>query len=70
VILKRKMLTIVSQKEVEFYPYKTVAILYNGDQDVWRVVGIREKQMNTILFEGAEGTAKKFYQIILENDNQ
>ena len=64
------MSTIISQKKVEFYPYKTVVMLYDGGRDVWRVVGIREKQLNTILFEGDEGATKKFYQMILENDNQ
>jgi|TARA_A100001201_G_scaffold135376_1_gene123619 hypothetical protein len=64
------MSTIISQKKVEFYPYKTVVMLYDGGRDIWRVVGIREKQLNTILFEGDEGAAKKFYQMILENDNQ
>lgn len=63
------MSTIVNQKDVEFYPYKSVAMLYDGGKDVWRIVGIRDKQLNTILYEGEdEEQAEKLFDMILEND--
>jgi hypothetical protein len=63
------MSMILNQKPVEFYPYKTVTILFDANQNLWKVVGIRNVKPNITIYEGEdEELANKFFNMILEND--
>lgn len=65
------MITVLDQKKTEFTPYKSIILLFNTGQDVWRVVGIKEKEMNTIIHEGKSKTeAEWIYQTIIESENK
>ena len=63
------MSTVLNQRTVEFYSYKSIALLYDGSDEVWRVVGVKEKKPNTVIYEGEDGElADRFFNMILEND--
>ena len=63
------MSTVLNQRPVEFYSYKSIALLYDGSDEVWRVVGVKEKEPNTVIYEGEdEELADKFFNMVLEND--
>jgi hypothetical protein len=63
------MSTVLNQRPVEFYSYKSIALLYDGSDEVWRVVGVKEREPNTVIYEGEDGElADRFFNMILEND--
>ena len=63
------MSTVLNQRTVEFYSYKSIALLYDGSDEVWRVVGVKEREPNTVIYEGEDGElADRFFNMILEND--
>ena len=63
------MSTVLNQRTVEFYSYKSIALLYDGSDEVWRVVGVKEKEPNTVIYQGEDGElADRFFNMILEND--
>lgn len=63
------MSTVLNQRPVEFYSYKSIALLYDGSDEVWRVVGVKEREPNTVIYEGGdEELADKFFNMILDND--
>jgi hypothetical protein len=63
------MSTVLNQRPVEFYSYKSIALLYDGSDEVWRVVGVKEKEPNTVIYQGEDGElADRFFNMILEND--
>ena len=65
------MSTVIQIRNVEFYPYKSIALLFNTNKNLWRVMGIKQKGLNEILFESEEETrADAFFNEILNNDNK
>ena len=65
------MSTVIEIKEVEFYPYKAVALLYSTNKNLWRVMGIKQKGYNVVLFESEEEAhADKFFKEILKKDKK
>jgi hypothetical protein len=63
------MITILEEKKTEFTPYKSILLLFNTEHDVWRVVGVKEKEMNTIIHEGKSKTeAEWVYRTIIESE--
>tara|TARA_S200002703_G_scaffold152935_2_gene153910 strand:+ start:946 stop:1140 length:195 start_codon:yes stop_codon:yes gene_type:complete len=63
------MSTITQIKEVEFYPYKAVAVLYDGRRELWKVMGVNKNKPNTTLFEGDDAElAQEFFNVIVSND--
>jgi|TARA_R100001443_G_scaffold96301_1_gene103099 hypothetical protein len=65
------MSTILNQRPVEFFSFKSVALLYDGSNEIWKVVGVKEKEPNTIIYQGDnEEIADKYFNMILEDDKQ
>ena len=65
------MSTVIQIRNVEFYPYKSIALLLNTNKNIWRVMGIKQKGLNEILFESEEETrADAFLNEILNNDKK
>tara|TARA_Y100000401_G_scaffold114136_1_gene115751 strand:- start:10934 stop:11128 length:195 start_codon:yes stop_codon:yes gene_type:complete len=63
------MSTIIRQKPVEFYSYKTVTLLYDSIEEVWKVVGVKENEPNTVIYKGeSQDLAVKFFDTIILND--
>ena len=65
------MSTVIQIRNVEFYPYNSIALLFSTNKNLWRVMGIKQKGLNEILFESEEETrADAFFNEILNNDNK
>lgn len=65
------MLMILNQKTTEFTPYNSIAIVFNSKRDTWRVVGVKDKELNTVLYEGRDyDEAEWLYKVILETENK
>ncbi len=63
------MSTVIQIKEVEFYSYKAVAMLYDSGRELWKVIGVNKGKPNTTLFEGEDKElADQFFNVILSND--
>lgn len=63
------MSTIIRQKPVEFYNYKTITLLYDSLEELWKVVGVKENKPNTVIYEGeSQDLAVKFFDTIVLND--
>ena len=63
------MSTITQIKEVEFYEYTAVALLYDNRRETWKVVGVNKNKPNTTLFEGDnKELAQEFFDVIVSND--
>ena len=65
------MSTILNQKTTEFTPYNSIALLFNSERDTWRVVGVKNKELNTVGYEGRDyEEAKWLYKIIVETEDE
>lgn len=61
------MITIIEQKILSTDPMTAVAFVYDLKEEDWKVIGAKEGELNTIIYEGqSESKTYELYHTIQE----